>query len=63
MRVLIHETVVCRTLKDAQYGDGVYAGHSDQKNLEGMSVMYNLKMDVICLSETSGPKQVLQCTV
>jgi hypothetical protein len=39
------------------------AGHSDQKKLEGISAMYNLKIDVTCLSETSGPKQFLQCTV
>jgi hypothetical protein len=39
------------------------AGHSDQKNVEGISARYNLKMDVTYLSETVGPKQVLQCTV
>jgi hypothetical protein len=38
-------------------------GHIDQKNLEGISARYKLKVDVICLYETSGPKQVSQCTV
>lgn len=42
---------------------GSVVAHSDQKNLEFISARYNLKMDVIYLSETVGPKQVMQCTV
>jgi hypothetical protein len=42
---------------------GSDAGHSDQETVEGISARYNLKTDVIYLSETVGSKQVLQCTV
>ena len=38
---------------------GSDAGHSDQEIVEGISARYILKMDVIYLSETVGPKQVL----